>query len=104
MVVHRFKRTTNAFNYVFDYVLGPLETVVVDMPDVSPNKRGVNDIGWQADGDVKIYGTVCHKIQNDTTMWEPIEKNAEINKTVSGLKIENAGMESVRIVIRAILN
>lgn len=103
MKILGFERTTNAFNYVFDYDLKPNETIIVKMPVVSSNKRGVNDIGWQADGDVKLYGTICFDPKKTTTLWDKIENNSDINKTVNAIKIVN-GMHPTRIVMRAILN
>lgn len=99
----RFERTTNAFNYLFEYNLKPNEVIVVKMPVVSSNKRGINDIGWQTDGNVQLYGTLCFNPKKNTTLWDLIENNSEINKTVNALKVVN-GQTPARIVIRAILN
>lgn len=98
-----FKRTTNGFNYIYEKNLAAGETVIVKMPVVSSNKRGINDIGWQADGDLTLYGTLSSNPQSGNALWQEIRDNDEVNKTVSAVKIVN-GSASCNIVIRAILN
>ncbi len=99
-----FDRTTNAFNYLFEDTIEAGETVFLKMPVVSANKRGINDIGWQCDGDnVEIYGTLAHHPET-TEFWSDIKENYLVNKTVSALKIVNNGGEPCRIIIRVILN
>lgn len=98
-----FKRTTNGFNYIYEKNLAAGETVIVKMPAVSSNKRGINDIGWQADGDLTLYGTLSSNPQSENALWQEIRDNDEVNKTVSAVKIVN-GSTPCNIVIRAILN
>jgi hypothetical protein len=98
-----FERTTNAFNFVFERNLTENEVVIVKMPPVSANKRGINDIGWASDGDVQLYGTLARNPKNEDVLWIPIQANEEINKVVSAIKIENKGTPC-RIEIRAIFN
>lgn len=98
-----FKRTTNGFNFVYERELNADETVILKMPIVSPNKRGINDIGWQTDGDVIIYGTLSSEPESSTALWQEIKDNDEVNKTVSALKIVNNG-SACNIAIRAIFN
>lgn len=99
-----FKRTTNGFNYVYERQLKAGETRYLKMPAIAPNKRGINDIGWQTDGDdVKLYGTLSSKPTEDKALWQEIISHDDVNKTVSALKIENGGSEC-KIIIRAILN
>ena len=98
-----FKRTTNAFNYVFEYDLKVNEEVIVKMPVVSSSKRGFNDIGWQTDGDVTLYGTLSANPKSDTALWQEIRENEERNKTVCAIKIVNSNTPC-RIVMRALLN
>lgn len=101
--MHNFKRIGNAFNFIFEKELAADETVIVAMPPVSPNKRGVNDIGWQTDGDVTIYGTLSSNPESDTALWQEINENDEVNKTVMAIKVVN-GADACRIAIRVILN
>lgn len=98
-----FKRTTNGFNYIFEKELAANETVILKMPDVSPHKRGVNDIGWQTDGDVTLYGTLSSDPESDNALWQEIKDGDEVNKTVSAFKIVN-GSSACSIVIRAIMD
>ena len=98
-----FTNTKNAFCYVYDRELEDHETVIIKMPVVSPNKRGVNDIGWQSDGEVQLYGTICRDPERPDTLWQEIEPCDEVNKTVAAIKAENLG-GACRLVIRAILN
>ncbi len=101
--MQRFKRaTTDGFNYVYEKALGVGDEIIVKMPSISANKRGINDIGWQCNGNVKLYGTLSTK-PKETKLWTEIRDNDEVNKTTAALKIVNEG-EACHIVIRAILN
>ena len=104
MKLLEFSRITNAFNYVFEKKLKAKETVYVKMPTVSANKRGINDIGWQAESGIVLYGTMSRKPQNDDALWQLIAPMTQINRTISALKIENTGAEEASIVVRCILN
>lgn len=95
--------SSNGFNYVYEKKLAPDEVVLLKMPQISSNKRGFNDVGWQASGDVDLYGTLESKPKIDSDLWQKIEPYDEVNKTISALKIVN-GSEACRIVIRALLN
>lgn len=99
-----FERTGNAFNFVFEKELEANSEIIVEMPIVSPNKRGINDIGWQTDGDnVTLFGTLSGNPEGEAALWQEIKANEEVNKTVSAIKIVNGG-DACRIAIRAILN
>lgn len=98
-----FKRTTNGFNFVYERELTANQTVILKMPSVSPNKRGINDIGWQTDGDVTLYGTLSSHPEGSKALWQEIREHDEVNKTVAAIKIVNSGT-ACNIVIRAILN
>lgn len=98
-----FERTGNAFNFVFEKDLKAGETVVVKLPVVSANKRGINDIGWLSDGDVTLYGTLARNPKSDKALWQEIRVNDEVNKVTSALKIVNNG-GACRIEMRAIFN
>ena len=47
-----FKKSPNGFNYSYERLIPANTTVILKMPTVSANKRGINDIGWQADGEI----------------------------------------------------
>ena len=98
----QFRRVTDGFNFVYEKALSANETVILEMPKVSPHKKGVNDIGWQSDGYVTLYGTLSEDPYADTALWQKIEEGDEINKTVSALKIINNG-SSCNVAVRAIL-
>lgn len=104
--MYKFKNSSvnNGFNYIFERSVPKYTEMIVKMPAVSANKRGINDIAWQTDGDdIELYGTLASNPESITAMWHKIEDNSEINKAVSGLKIVN-GASECRIVIRVILN
>ena len=108
-----FDRTTNAFNYVFEKEIGENETIIVKMPVVSANKRGINDIGWLSDCNVvqdaegndvpllTMYGMIAKNPRNPNALCQEIRVNDEINKVTSALVIKNTG-SACRIEIRAI--
>lgn len=100
----KFRKVTNAFNFIYEKKLTAHETIILQMPSVSPNKRGINDIGWQTDSDdITLYGTLSSQPESEKAIWQEIKDNDEINKTVSALKIVNGG-SVCNIAIRAILN
>ena len=98
-----FERTTNAFNFVFEKDLKAGETVIVKMPVVSANKRGINDIGWLSDGNIKLYGMLAKNPKNLNALCQEIRENDEVNKVTSALVIVNNG-EACRVEMRAIFN
>lgn len=102
--MEQFKRSTkDGFIYAFEKELAPGEVLLLKMPPISANKRGYNDIGWQATGNVDLYGTLETKPDVNSALWQKIEPYDEVNKTISFLKIVN-GSEASKIVIRALLN
>lgn len=98
----RFRKATSGFNFIYEKELAADETIIVEMPVVSPNKRSVNDIGWQTDGEVTLYGTLSSDPESEKALWQEIKEGEEINKTVSAIKIVN-GSSVCNVVIRAIL-
>lgn len=105
--MYEFKNASQShhgFNYIFEKSLKAREIIILKMPPITPNKRGINDIGWQADGDVTLYGTLSSKPETDTALWQEIEENHEVNKTISALKIVNSGDTECNVAIRVILN
>ena len=95
------KTGTTGFNFVFERDLKANETVIVKMPPVSANKRGINDIGWLSDGDIKLYGTLAKNPKSEKALWQEIRDNDEINKVTAAIKIVNNG-DACRIEMRAI--
>ncbi len=101
--MHDMKRTTDGFNFVFEKLLSANETAIVKIPDVSPNKKSIGDIGWQSDGDVTLYGTLSSEPESNSAIWQEIDENDEVNRTVSALKLV-CGDEGASVVIRVIFN
>ena len=110
-----FQRTTNAFNFVFRKDLGENEIIIVRMPPVSANKRGINDIGWISDAEVltdkdgnpdpqiRLYGTLAENLRDGEALVQEIRVNDEVNKTTSAIIVKNLG-KACRIEMRAIFN
>ena len=104
MQLYEFDRTgTTGFNFVFEKDLAANETIIVKMPAISANKRGINDIGWLSNGDVTLYGTLAKNPKSDKALWQEIRVNDEVNKVTAAIKIVNNG-GACRIEMRAILN
>lgn len=97
-------RNTN-FERYYEGNLNPHDIVYLPMPNVNANQRSVNDIGWQCDGDIRIYATLSHKLtDNDKeTLWSEVGTEQEINKTVQFLKIEG-GETGGRVYVRVNIN
>lgn len=103
MKTYKWQKSTNGFDYHFEKELEPNEEILIKMPAISPNKRGVNDIGWQCDGDAVLYATLSYKPESESAIWTKIEDYDDINKTISYIKIVNGGGKS-RVAIKALLN
>lgn len=103
--VKKFKNDSHAFNYIFNYVLEAGEIILLKMPAVTANKRGINDIGFLTDDNITIYATISEKPDvADNGIWQEINPFDEINKTTSYMKIVNTGDSKGKVIIRAILN
>lgn len=100
--MEHFSRTTNGFNFVYEKTIPEGADLILKMPAVSSNKRSVNDIGWQTDGNVELYGTLSGKPESDRAVWQLIESNDDINKTVTALRIVNKG-PACNVAVKAIL-
>lgn len=104
IMVYDFERTTNAFNYIFYKEIPAHSTIFLKIPVVSANKRGVNDIGWQCDGnDVELYATIAPN-PSQTTLWSVVKENYVVNKTISALKFENNDNNPCTLCVRVIMN
>lgn len=105
MNVDQWKNSSNyGFSYYYEHTIEPGETRYLKMPVVTPNKRGVNDIGFAYEGDIALYATLSEKPFDLGAIWQKINDFDEINKTVSYIKIVNNGESSARVNLRAILN
>ena len=104
--IKNFKNTSNAFNYVFEDYIPAGEVVLLKMPPVSSNKRGINDIGFMADNNITLYATISATPDiEDNEVWQEINSYDEINKTTAYLKIVNESTDSSgNVIIRVIMN
>lgn len=94
---------TNGFSYYFSRELEPGEVFYLQMPPTTPNRRGINDIGFACSGDIKLYGTLSLKYNDPAAIWQEINPFDEINKTVTWLKMVNGGTDSAAVNIKAIM-
>lgn len=102
MQLYEFDKTgTTGFNFVFEKDLEAHETVIVKMPVVSANKRGINDIGWLSNGDITLFGTLAKNPKSEKALWQEIRDNDEVNKVTAAIKIVNNG-GACRVEMRAI--
>ena len=102
--MYNFRKVTNGFNFVFEEYIEPMKTEILKMPTVSPNKRGINDIGFATDNGITLYATISSKPDDEATVWQEIRSYDEINKVTSYIKIVNSSNEKQRVNIRVILN
>jgi hypothetical protein len=99
-----FRTTGNTgFNYETYGEIGAGEEIIIPLPVVTANKRGVNDIGWQIDGDATLYATLSNRPLEDGTIWQEIRPDEGINKTAANVKIVG-GMAASKVYLRVILN
>ena len=105
MKIYDFKKGQNGFNYVFEKSIDPMTTILLKIPPVSSNKRGINDIGFITDNNITLYATISATPDiDDNEIWQEINSYDEINKTTSYIKIVNDSESDGRVIIRAILN
>ena len=93
------------FNFFYQGVL-PAETdVIVIIPEVTSNKRSINDIGWMTNGsNIKVYGTISENPEsNKSALWQEISPTEDVNKVCTALKFENNGESEATISVRAIM-
>ena len=95
---------TNAFDYNIDIKINKGDSAIISFPIPSPNKRGVNDIAWQSDNKVTVYGTLCRNVNDPDALWAEIRPNYQINKCCRGIKVVNSGENPARFVARIIMN
>lgn len=101
----RFQNASEyGFSYYYERSIDAGETRYLKMPAVTPNKRGVNDIGFACEDGIMLYATLSEKPNTVNTLWQEINPFDEINKTVSYIKIVNSAQSAARVNIRAILN
>jgi hypothetical protein len=104
------------FNYYYGGKVGGKVTdegvtvqkgVMVLIPEVTPNKRSVNDIGWMVNSeDVKVYGTISQNPEeNDgqNAFWQELSATEDVNKVCTALMFMNEGVSEADIAVRVIM-
>lgn len=92
------------FCFIYERELEAGEEILLKMPIVTANKRGVNDVGFAYENGICLYGTLSGNPEGENAIWQQIQPYDEVNKTTSYLKIVNTGEQSARVNVRAILN
>ena len=93
---------SNGFNYFFEGTVEP-GAIILKIPVVTSDKRGINAIGWQTDGDITMYGTLSNKPE-ETILWQEIKQYDEVNKTISAIKVVNDSGVPCRVIVRVIMS
>ena len=91
------------FNYKAEGDVKAGEEIILTFPKVTANRRGVNAIGWQIDGDAKLYATLSNTPERPETIWQEIRDDEDINKTASAIKVVGVASSS-NCYFRIILN
>ena len=100
----KFIHTDNTgFNYHWQGDVDGGDTVLLRFPPVTANKRGVNDIAWQIEGEAKLFATASPDPLGEDAIWQEIHDYEDINKCASAVKVEGSGGVS-RAIVRIILN
>lgn len=102
--MENFKNTSHGFNFSFDRSIPAKSEVIIKMPTVSANKRGINDIGFAVEDGITLYATLAAKPSENSTIWQEIQPFDEINKTTAYIKAVNSADSEKRVNIRVILN
>ena len=102
MKIYDFKKGQNGFNYFFEKSIEPNTIILLKIPPVSSNKRGINDIGYACDNEITLSATISSRPEG--AIWQEIQDYDEINKTTSYIKIENTSDKAQKVNIRVIMN
>ena len=98
-----FRRDTNGFAFFYDGVVRPGELMLLDMPPRTSNRRGVNDIGFCYEDGITLYATLSQKPDDENAVWQKIEPNDEVNKTVNWIAAVNSKDVDKRVNINVIM-
>ena len=81
--------------------------VMVLIPEVTPNKRSVNDIGWMVNSqDVKVFGTISQNPEEndgENAFWQELSATEDVNKVCTALMFMNVGKSEADIAVRVIM-
>ena len=103
-MLEKFIKTDNTgFNYRYKGTVAAGEAKIIRFPVVTANRRAVNDIGWQIDGDAKLYATLSDVPEDEDTIWQEIRPDEGVNKTAVAIKFEGVA-EISKVYVRIILS
>ena len=103
--MEQFERSDEyGFRFTYEKSVPGNATVILKVPRVSPNKRGVNDIGYAFEEGIKLYATVSQHPEKITALWQEIKDFGDINKSTAYIKIVNTSGYSRVVNISAVLN
>ena len=92
-------------SYFWQENIAPKESKIIDIPDVSVNKKSISDIGWQVSKDAAtVYVTIHPEADSSDAIWSEAESGSAVNRTVTALKIVNNGSETVTAAVRVNFN
>jgi hypothetical protein len=81
--------------------------VMVLIPEVTSNKRSVNDIGWMVNSqDVKVFGTISQNPEEndgENAFWQELSATEDVNKVCTALMFMNEGDSEADIAVRVIM-
>jgi hypothetical protein len=81
--------------------------VMVLIPEVTSNKRSVNDIGWMVNSqDVKVFGTISQNPEEndgENAFWQELSATEDVNKVCTALMFVNKGNSEADIAVRVIM-
>lgn len=97
------KSDNTGFNYGVSGEIKAGESVIIRFPVVTANKRGVNDIGWQIDGEAKLYATLSDHPEDEQAIWQEIRADEDINKCAAAVKVVGVA-DTSKVYLRVILN
>lgn len=90
------------FSYKAEGDVNAGEEIILTFPRVTANRRGVNAIGWQIDGDAKLYATLSNTPEREGAIWQEIRNDEDVNKTAAAIKFVGGAGKShcwVRIIL-----
>ena len=96
------ENTHDGFNHKTFGTVKAGEVYIIRFPKVTANKRSVNDIGWQIDGDAELFATLSDFPEGPDAIWQEILPDEGINKTASAVKLVGGASDS-KVFLRIIM-
>ena len=95
------KRTGEAHSWYLEKPLFANETVIIEMPKLTSNKRSIRSIGYIGDSTITLYATISADPDN-TTQWTQVTLGDDISLSATAVKVVN-GASATTFSIRATL-